>query len=203
MIAVDTNILLRYLLDDDAMQSRKARHLFETKQLLLITDVVLAETIWTLKGKRYAAHRDDIAKIVMRLLEEVNVIFEDRQAIWSALNDFVAASPVKTANGIKWADFSDALIVNKARCWLWHYNNPTLVRTHLIWLLWRWMALREPDFSFPRNRPIQEFWIPAIPAGAGSVGMTERVEIVFCCYVGRQIADIQNTGMWVDGQAIK
>ena len=115
MIAVDTNILLRYLLDDDATQSRKARHLFETRQLILITDVVLAETIWTLKGKRYAAHRDDIARIVMNLLEEVNVIFEDRQAIWSALNDFIAVSPVKTANGIKWADFSDALIVNKAR----------------------------------------------------------------------------------------
>jgi predicted nucleic-acid-binding protein len=115
VIAVDTNILLRYLLDDDATQSRKARHLFETKQPILITDVVLAETIWTLKGKRYAAQRDDIARIVMNLLEEVNVIFENRQAIWSALNDFIAASPVKTANGIKWADFSDALIVNKAR----------------------------------------------------------------------------------------
>lgn len=115
MIAVDTNILLRYLLDDDATQSRKARHLFETRQLILITDVVLAETIWTLKGKRYAAQRDDIARIVMNLLEEVNVIFEDRQAIWSALNVFIAASPVKTVNGKKWADFSDALIVNKAR----------------------------------------------------------------------------------------
>jgi predicted nucleic-acid-binding protein len=115
VIAVDTNVLLRYLLDDDAAQSRKARHLFDTNELILITDVVLVETIWTLKGKRYAAHKDDIAKIVMSLLEEVNVIFENRQAIWSALNDFVAASPVKTANGKKHADFSDALIVNKAK----------------------------------------------------------------------------------------
>lgn len=126
MIAIDTNVLLRYLLDDDAAQSRKARHLFDTNEWVLITDVVLVETIWTLKGKRYAAHKDDIVKIVMSLLEEVNVIFENRQAIWSALNDFVAASPVKTANGKKYSDFSDALIVNKAKMFAMESQLPYL-----------------------------------------------------------------------------
>ena len=82
---------------------------------MLITDVVLAETIWTLKGKRYKARRDDIVAVVRGLLEEHNVVFESRQAIWSALNDYVDAKPVGTADGIRRADFADALIVNKAR----------------------------------------------------------------------------------------
>ena len=34
---------------------------------------------------------------------------------WSALNNFVAEKPVKTANDKKAADFADALIVNKAK----------------------------------------------------------------------------------------
>ena len=115
MIAVDTNVLLRRLLDDDAVQADKARRLFEGAREVLITDVVLAETIWTLKGKRYKASRQDLAEVVMGLLEEYNVVFESQQAVWSALNDYIDAKPVGTADGIRRADFADALIVNKAR----------------------------------------------------------------------------------------
>lgn len=115
MIAVDTNVLLRRILSDDEEQAAKARKLFEGVRPVLITDVVLAETIWTLTGKRYAATKGDIQAVVMSLLEETNTVFENKQAIWSALNDFVAAPPMKTANGVKTADLADALIVNKAK----------------------------------------------------------------------------------------
>ena len=115
MIAVDTNVLLRRLLNDDAVQAEKARRLFESEESILVTDVVLAEAIWTLTGKRYAAGRDDIAVVVMGLLEEHNVVFESRQAVWSALNDYLDAMPVRTPSGIRIADLADALIVNKAR----------------------------------------------------------------------------------------
>ena len=90
MIAVDTNVLLRRLLNDDAMQAEKARRLFETQESVLVTDVVLAETIWTLTGKRYGASKDELAAVVMGLLEEHNVVFESREAVWSALNDSLA-----------------------------------------------------------------------------------------------------------------
>ena len=124
MIAVDTNVLLRRLLDDDATQSAKARRLFDAEESVLITDVVLAETVWTLTGKRYGAGREDIAAMVMGLLEERNVVFESRQAVWSALNDYLAASPVRTASGVKIADLADALVVNKARITAQHRNEP-------------------------------------------------------------------------------
>jgi len=115
VIAVDTNVLLRRLLNDDAVQAEKARRLFESEESILVTDVVLAEAIWTLTGKRYSAGRDDIAAVVTGLLEERNVVFESRQAVWSALNDYLDALPVRTASGMRIADLADALIVNKAR----------------------------------------------------------------------------------------
>ena len=122
MIAVDTNVLLRRLLNDDAGQAEKARRLFETRESVLITDVVLAETIWTLQGKRYRAGKEDIAAVVMGLHEERNVVFESRQAVWSALNDYLDASPVKTASGIMTANLADALVVNKAKITAQHRN---------------------------------------------------------------------------------
>lgn len=106
MIAVDTNVLLRRLLNDDPSQTAKARELFESGQEVLITDVVLVETLWTIKGKRYRANRADIARTVESLLEEPCVVFENQQVIWSALCDFVATER---------ADYPDALIVNKAK----------------------------------------------------------------------------------------
>ena len=113
MIAVDTNVVLRRLLGDDVAQSEKARRLFEAETEVLITDVVLAQAVWTIKGKRYSATREDIIALIMGLLGERNVVFESRQAVWSAVNDFAEAKPVKS--DVEAADFADALIVNKAK----------------------------------------------------------------------------------------
>ena len=124
MIAVDTNVLLRRLLDDDVNQAEKARKLFDKASQILITDIVLAKTIWALKGKRYKASRDDIVAIVMALLEEPNVVFESQQAVWSALNDFINAPAVKTADGMRMADLPDALVVNKAKMTMGQWGEP-------------------------------------------------------------------------------
>ena len=58
MIAIDTNILLRYLLNDNEEQSRKARRLIKGENKVLVTDVVLVETLWTLKGKKYIGNKN-------------------------------------------------------------------------------------------------------------------------------------------------
>jgi len=43
-------------------------------------------------------------------------MFEDGQAVWGALKDFTNAKPIiKSGGKTKQADFSDALIVNKAK----------------------------------------------------------------------------------------
>ncbi|MDB5989523.1 MAG: domain nuclease [Herbaspirillum sp.] len=124
MIAVDTNVLLRRLLNDDLNQAAKARNLFNKADQILITDIVLVETIWTLKGKRYKASKEDIVAVVVGLLEEPNVVFESQQAVWSALNDYINAPAVKTLDGMRIADLPDALVVNKAKVTIAQWGEP-------------------------------------------------------------------------------
>src|SRR5260364_294463 len=98
MIAIDTNVLLRYLLQDDKRQSAQATTLLKAGRKVLITDVVLAESVWTLKGKKYQLSKEKIIDIVHALFSEPAITFEDNQAVWCALKDY-----------------ADALIVNKAK----------------------------------------------------------------------------------------
>ena len=115
MIAIDTNILLRYLLEDDAKQSKKASAIITGSDNVLITDIVLTETIWTLKGKKYKLDKDSIIKVINALFEEPNIIFEDGQTVWRALSDYTKAKSIKVGKQRKEVDFPDALIVNKAQ----------------------------------------------------------------------------------------
>ncbi len=115
MIAIDTNVLLRYLLDDDAKQSKKASAIITGSDTVLITDIVLTETIWTLKGKKYKLDKESIIKVINTLFAEPNIIFEDGQTVWRALCDYTKAKSIKAGSKRKEADFPDALIVNKAQ----------------------------------------------------------------------------------------
>lgn len=72
---------------------------------MLITHVVLAETVWTLAGHRYNATRADLIDLVDKLLQDANLRFEDDEVVWSALQAFRRTE----------ADFATALILCKAR----------------------------------------------------------------------------------------
>ncbi len=115
MIAIDTNVLLRYLLWDDKAQAVKASKLINGSVPVLITDVVLTETVWMLKGRKYKLQKAAIIEVINSFFKEPNIIFEDGQTVWQALNDYRLAKPVKIRSKTKMADFSDALIVNKAK----------------------------------------------------------------------------------------
>lgn len=115
MIAIDTNVLLRYLLEDNEQQSEKAKGLINGQHKVLITDVVLCETIWVLKGKRYQLPKDSIVDLIHALFAETNIQFEDAQTVWCALKDYANAAPIKVKGKTKQADFPDTLIINKAR----------------------------------------------------------------------------------------
>ena len=104
MIAVDTNVLLRYLLRDDEAQAERAWRLIHGSTIVLVTDVVLAETIWTSMGRKYRAGKSDVIRVIEGLLNEPNIRFEDDQVVWRALQSYRDTG----------ADFSDALIVYKA-----------------------------------------------------------------------------------------
>lgn len=118
MIAIDTNVLLRHILQDDEHQSAKATRLIGSNDRVLVTDVVLLETMWTLRGKKYSYSHENMASVIVSLFHERSIIFENPQAVWSALRDFQEERPgydAKTGRKLKLPDFADTLIINKAR----------------------------------------------------------------------------------------
>ena len=114
MFAIDTNVLLRYLLRDDIKQANKAKKLIEGFDKVLVVDAVLVETIWVLKGKRYKLTKQQIIDTILVLFTEENIVFEDPYVVWSALKDYMLAQPIKVKGKVKLADFADALIINKS-----------------------------------------------------------------------------------------
>ena len=106
MIGIDTNILLRLWLDDDPAQNRRIDALLEehggTPGSLLVTDVVLAEAVWTLRS---AFEQDKAAQLlaVRSLLKETAFAFEDRDAVTQAADMFEQGS----------CGFSDCLVLAK------------------------------------------------------------------------------------------
>ncbi|MEE9425237.1 MAG: type II toxin-antitoxin system VapC family toxin [Methylococcales bacterium] len=124
MISIDTNVLLRYLLTDDITQYEKANVIISSSRPVLITDVVLAETVWTLKGKRYKYDKASICNVVRNLVGDSNFVFESNQVIWSSLCDFEKAKPIRG----KELDFADSLIVHKS------HLSAKNKGTHLTWI---------------------------------------------------------------------
>ena len=114
MIAVDTNVLLRYLLHDDPEQAKLSDRPFSGVEDVLITDVVLAETVWTLAGRKYSLSARGVVGVVERLFSEPNVRFEDDQVVWRALHAYRDATADDSASTGEMG-FVDALIVGKAK----------------------------------------------------------------------------------------
>ena len=87
MIGLDTNVLVRYLTQDDPAQSRAASRLIE-KELTaadpgLILTAVLAETLWVL-GELYGATREEQIECVERLLATRQFHLQNHAAVQRA-----------------------------------------------------------------------------------------------------------------------
>ena len=107
-IGIDTNILLRLWLNDDPAQYKRIDSLLAehgstpTPGSLLVTDAVLAETVWTLRS---AFDQDKASQLiaVRSLLHETAFAFDDREAVIQAAEMFERGN----------SGFSDCLIVAK------------------------------------------------------------------------------------------
>lgn len=108
MIAVDTNVLVRLIVNDDATQASRARRLFDELankgQRAWVTDTVMVELLWTL-ARTYGRNRDDQALAIHALLDHGTVQLESVDAIRQALMLFEQTS----------ADFADCLLASKAQ----------------------------------------------------------------------------------------
>jgi len=112
VIGIDTNVLVRYIAQDDAVQSSRATSFIENEcsvsSLGFVGLVVLAEVVWVSESC-YGATRGEIAEIVRRILSIKQLVVQDTETAWKALRSFESTK----------ADFADCLIgrtANAAGC---------------------------------------------------------------------------------------
>lgn len=103
MIGLDTNVIVRFLAQDDDAQSPVATRLMSRltrEQPGFVSAVVLAEVTWVL-SRAYRASRSDIANAVEGLLRSAELIVENAEAAYRALGMYQASNS---------GDLADALI---------------------------------------------------------------------------------------------
>jgi predicted nucleic-acid-binding protein len=103
VIGLDTNVLVRYLAQDDPVQSPLATDLFEHRlteqEPGFISIVAMAETVWVLE-RAYRLTAVEIAAAIERTLQAAVLVVENEQEV------FTAMTALKQGRG----SFADALI---------------------------------------------------------------------------------------------
>ena len=88
MIGLDTNVLVRYLTQDDPQQSRRATQVFDhqltTAEPGFLSVVTMAETVWVLDRAYHLTHRQ-IAAALERMLQTDVLMIENEQEVFSAM----------------------------------------------------------------------------------------------------------------------
>lgn len=84
MLAVDTNVVVRLLVNDDQRQGAMARRLFESDDIFIGVTVLL-ESAWVLESV-YGLRPGDAVKALRGLLGLPNVRVEDAGAVAAALD---------------------------------------------------------------------------------------------------------------------
>ena len=103
MIGLDTNILVRYLAQDDPIQSPLATDIIESRLSQgnpgFISIVAMVETVWVL-DRAYGLADREIAAALERMLQADTLVVENEQEV------FTATIALKEGSG----SFADALI---------------------------------------------------------------------------------------------
>jgi predicted nucleic-acid-binding protein len=102
MIGLDTNVLLRFFLQDDPVHSARSIALFDSlipRNPGYVSLVTLVELVWVL-DRTYRKSRNEISALVKGLLESNELVLEHSDAVSQAFRRFDSSN----------ADFSDCLI---------------------------------------------------------------------------------------------
>jgi predicted nucleic-acid-binding protein len=103
MIGLGTNVVVRYLVQDDPVQSRRATEIVERRLSRrnpgFVSVVAIAETVWVL-DRAYRFSHEDIVAAIERTLRTDALVVENEQEV------FAAMTALKEGRG----SFADALI---------------------------------------------------------------------------------------------
>lgn len=103
MIGLDTNVVIRYVTQDDARQAAAATRLFEHvlsgERPGFVSLITLCEIAWVL-AECYEADKPRILAVIETLLASRQVAVEESELVWKAVRAWDKSA----------ADFSDALL---------------------------------------------------------------------------------------------
>jgi predicted nucleic-acid-binding protein len=102
VIGLDTNVLARYVMQDDPRQSPRATRLIESLSAEapgFVPVVTLVELVWVLSGS-YGLSRAQVATVLETLLRSRELVIDRAELVSQALSRFGSAG----------VDFADALI---------------------------------------------------------------------------------------------
>jgi predicted nucleic-acid-binding protein len=106
MIGIDTNVIVRYIVQDDPEQSKAATELIEqscsSDNPGYINHIVLCEIVWVLR-RIYKLDKASICQVIEQIMRTDKLIIEDIQLVWRALQTFKDTK----------ADFADCLLGQK------------------------------------------------------------------------------------------
>ena len=108
MIGIDTNVIVRYLTQDDAKQFQEASALLlgleKQQQSAYLSTVTLCETVWVL-ARAYKIDRAQIVEMFVKLLDTSLFVIEDKDAVREAVDLYRAGK----------GDFADYLVGVRSR----------------------------------------------------------------------------------------
>ena len=106
MIGVDTNVLARYIVQDDPGQADAAVRLIEGRCTAqspgYVSVPVLMELVWVLTAA-YRYEKSIVASVIRQILRTTEFVVDERETAWSALREFEMGT----------ADFADCLIAHR------------------------------------------------------------------------------------------
>lgn len=104
MIAIDTNVLVRYLVEDDESQTKRVHQLFARNKEVLVTSLVIVETCWVLQSS-YKVSKPELIQALMDVVDDEQLKIDDPKTVRAAIQAF--------QHGV--ADFSDYLVLALCR----------------------------------------------------------------------------------------
>jgi len=103
VIGLDTNVLVRYIAQDDRRQAAKAAHVIEEecseRRPGFVAVIAIAELVWVLESC-YGTAKAEIVAVLQRILRTKQLVVQDAETTWKALRLFESSK----------ADFADCLI---------------------------------------------------------------------------------------------
>ncbi len=102
MIGLDTNVIVRYIMQDDTKQSQKASKLIESLTAQapgFLSVVALIEMVWVLSCA-FDRSRAEVSQVLEQLLQTKEIILDRADQVLKATRQYKATS----------ADFADCLI---------------------------------------------------------------------------------------------